>query len=372
MIKDFVKRNRIYITLFFLIVTINVAPMFMKEEKVRDKVKTEVGVEEEKDESPTLFMEFDEAQDRSKKIENILKNNIPLYLFYICCNLLIVFMFFSGLALDGYFLFNKLKKKDVLQKTDGTDPPRWKIGDVFKIVILAFTFGYLFFMALSFCLGALQSVMKTKFTFFKNNNIRMILDTVVLDFIALLIILKFMRKVYKKKFASLGFVKKNIKKNILYGICGYVAIVPVILILGILVYILLNILQIKPPPQPIVGLFLAEKNIALIFTSSIIAAIFGPVIEEIFFRGVMYNAVKRKFGVFAGIFITSILFSFLHTHAMTYFLVGFIPIMILGMTLAYLYEKTGSLIPSITLHIMNNVGSVFMVFLFRYFNNLVK
>ena len=147
---------------------------------------------------------------------------------------------------------------------------------------------------------------------------------------------------------------------------------PVILIFGILVYILLNVLNIKPPPQPIVGLFLAEKNIALVLISSIIAAVFGPIIEEIFFRGVMYNAVKRKFGVFVGILITSVLFSFLHTHAMTYFLVGFIPIMILGMALAYLYEKTGSLIPSITLHIMNNMGSVVMVFLFRYFNNLVQ
>jgi len=371
-IKNFVKKNWIYITLFLLIVTINVTPMFTKKEKVQDKVKAEIGLEEGKAESPTLFLGFDEAQDRSKKIENTLKTNLPLYLFYLCCNLLIVFMFFSGLALDGYFLFSKFKKKDVLQKTGDIDPPGWKIGDIFKIVILAFAFGYLFFMVLSFCLGSVQSVMKTKFTFLKNNNFRMIFDTVILDVIVLLIILRFMHKVYKKKFASLGFVKKNIRKNILYGICGYVAIVPVILILGILVYILLNILKIKPPPQPIVGLFLAETNVALIFTSSIIAAIFGPVIEEIFFRGVMYNAVKRKFGVFAGIFITSVLFSFLHTHAMTYFLVGFVPILILGMALAYLYEKTGSLIPSITLHIMNNVGSVFMVFLFRYFSNLVK
>ncbi|GAG50583.1 unnamed protein product, partial [marine sediment metagenome] len=37
---------------------------------------------------------------------------------------------------------------------------------------------------------------------------------------------------------------------------------------------------------------------------------------------------------------------------------------------AYLYEKTGSLIPSITLHVLNNVGSVSMVFLFKYFNSL--
>ena len=140
--------------------------------------------------------------------------------------------------------------------------------------------------------------------------------------------------------------------------------------MGVIIYILLNLLKIKPPPQPIVGLFLAEKNMTLILVSSAIAAVFGPVVEEIFFRGVMYNAVKRKLGVFWGIVITSVLFSVLHTHAPQYFLAGFLPIAILGAVLAYLYEKTGSLIPSITLHVLNNVGSIFMVFLFKYFNNI--
>jgi membrane protease YdiL (CAAX protease family) len=42
--------------------------------------------------------------------------------------------------------------------------------------------------------------------------------------------------------------------------------------------------------------------------------------------------------------------------------------MILGILLAYLYEKTGSLVPSITVHITHNLASLFMVFLVKALN----
>ncbi|OGW75863.1 MAG: hypothetical protein A2Z72_04380, partial [Omnitrophica bacterium RBG_13_46_9] len=259
---------------------------------------------------------------------------------------------------------------NLFRKVYTTNPPPWKIGDIIKIIILSLTFGYLFFMLLGLFINILQSAMHTKFTFCRNENFRMIFDTIVLDLIVFLVVLRFLRH-YRTRLTDMGLVKENMTKNVLYGICGYVGVIPVIFIIGILVYIILNIAKLKPPPQPIVQLFLVEKNAALILVSSMIASIFGPVIEEIFFRGIMYNAVKRKIGIFWAIFITSVIFSFLHTHAMTYFLVGFIPITILGAVLAYLYEKTGSLIPSITLHVLNNVGSVIMVFLFKYFNYLI-
>jgi uncharacterized protein len=82
--------------------------------------------------------------------------------------------------------------------------------------------------------------------------------------------------------------------------------------------------------------------------------------EEIFFRGFMYNAFKKRMGVFWGIAITAVVFSLLHAHW-----VGFIPILILGVLLTYLYEKTGSLVPSMTVHILHNLASVFMVFIIK-------
>ena len=283
----------------------------------------------------------------------------------------IIFLFLLGLTVDGYFLFKRSKGVSLLQRSPRS-PPAWQIGDIFKILILGITASYIFFIVFGAVVGFFESFTKTKFEFYKAENFRMIFDTIILDVAIFLVILGFLRKVYGKKLSSLGFAKKGMARNIFYGAAGYAGIIPIVIIIGIFVYIILNLLRIKPPPQPIVGFFLAEKNVALIFISGAIAAIIGPVIEEIFFRGIMYNAVKKKLGVFRSILITSVLFSFLHTHAASFFLVGFVPIAILGAALAYLYEKTGSLIPSITLHVLNNVGSVITVFAFRYFNNLVQ
>lgn len=374
MIRQFVKRNWIYIILLSFILLLNVSSRFAGKEKdtaeIEPRIKSESESKVETGQPESLFVDFDEAQIRSKKIEGALKENPPLHVFYIFANLFIVFVFFLGIVIDGYFVFWKLKKRNLLQTTDDTAPILWKIGDAFKIIILAFSLTYLFFIMFGFLIGLIERITHAKLTFYESENFRMIFDTIILDIAVLCVIVGFLWVIFKSRFTALGITKKNLWKNVFYGISGYVGVIPIILVIGILVYVLLNIFKIKPPPQPIVGLFLAETDTALLFVSSIIASVFGPVIEEIFFRGVMYNAVKRKFGIFSGILITSVLFSFLHTHAMTYFLVGFIPITILGMVLAYLYEKTGSLIPSITMHVLNNVGSVIMVFLFKFFNSL--
>ena len=107
-------------------------------------------------------------------------------------------------------------------------------------------------------------------------------------------------------------------------------------------------------------LLLKEKGGAFLAYSSLFAAILGPVIEELFFRGFLYGVFKKYIGVFWSMTITAAIFAALHTH-----IVGFFPIMALGMLLAYLYEKTGTLVSSITVHIMHNLGMVFLVLLIK-------
>ncbi|MBN1353149.1 MAG: CPBP family intramembrane metalloprotease [Candidatus Omnitrophica bacterium] len=367
---DFIKKNRLYIILFLFLVALNLLPHTAKEKPADLKEHGYKASEDTLPRAESFFAGFNEVKKRSAKIERTLKNNFPEYVFYTSLNLLIIFMFFAGLGIDGYFIFNKYKKRDILGRTSSCVPAPWNIGDALKIIILALSGSYAFFIFMDIFAKMLESVTNIKIDFYGNGNFKMIVDTIILDFFVLLFILLFLRSGYKKNITSLGIDGKNTAKNVWYGICAYIGVMPLIFAIGILVYIVLQAMNLKPPPQPIVGLFLAEKNTALILVSSVIAAVVGPVIEEIFFRGVLYNAVKSKLGVFWAIFSTSMLFSFLHTHAATYFIVGFLPITILGIVLAYLYEKTASLVPSITLHVMNNLGSVLMVFIFKYFNTL--
>jgi membrane protease YdiL (CAAX protease family) len=115
-----------------------------------------------------------------------------------------------------------------------------------------------------------------------------------------------------------------------------------------------------PPKQPVVELFLKEKDAAFLFYTSIFAAIFGPMIEELFFRGFMYNAFKKRVGILPAMLVTAATFAALHAHA-----AGFLPIMVLGLGLAWIYEKTGTLVAPVTVHIAHNLSMVFLVFLVK-------
>jgi membrane protease YdiL (CAAX protease family) len=76
--------------------------------------------------------------------------------------------------------------------------------------------------------------------------------------------------------------------------------------------------------------------------------LFSGVLEEVLFRGIYYNALRRKFNPLIGVLISSTIFMFAHRE------VSFV-IFIYGCLFAYLYEKSGSLIPPTILHIAINV-----------------
>lgn len=86
-----------------------------------------------------------------------------------------------------------------------------------------------------------------------------------------------------------------------------------------------------------------------------IIGIVGPIAEEVFFRGFAYQALRRRFGATAGIFTSALLFAVVHGNP-----VGLVPIFGIGIVLAFLYERTGSLAAPIGLHCANNLLVVAM------------
>ena len=72
----------------------------------------------------------------------------------------------------------------------------------------------------------------------------------------------------------------------------------------------------------------------------------APVVEEFFFRGFLYQSLRNSWGVVAGrARQRPAIFGAIHLE-----LDNFVPLAILGMALALLFEKTGSLWPCIMLH----------------------
>lgn len=289
---------------------------------------------------------------RQKAMEGLFYENPSLYLLMLSVNLFIVLIFFGGIALNILLIYKWVRKEAFILRTLEPEDIKWGMPDIIKFAVTFYAFGFLFMLA--------EAALAKIYPVFNDRNLKLIFNSLVVDAAGIIFVLNFVVFTYRQRIASAGLTLKNFVRNFFYGITGYIAAIPVLFITMIITAIIINIFKYRPPVQPIVDILLKEEKIPVLVYSSVFAAVAGPIMEEIFFRGFMYNAVKRSFGAFWGIVVTASLFSALHAHA-----VGFAPIMILGVLLAYLYEKTGSLVSSITVHITHNMASLGMVFLMK-------
>jgi membrane protease YdiL (CAAX protease family)/uncharacterized RDD family membrane protein YckC len=89
------------------------------------------------------------------------------------------------------------------------------------------------------------------------------------------------------------------------------------------------------------------------FAGGFLVVVAAPLSEEIFFRGFMYGGLRRRLAPWAAALISGLVFGMLHfTGGGTITVVP--PLLLLGVLLALLYERTGSLWPPIILHAVNN------------------
>lgn len=87
----------------------------------------------------------------------------------------------------------------------------------------------------------------------------------------------------------------------------------------------------------------------------------APVAEELFFRGVVFNAWLREGGVRWAFIGSTLLFALIHLS-----IAAFVPILLLGFALAWIYRRTQSLLAPIALHATFNGISVALVLLTRF------
>jgi membrane protease YdiL (CAAX protease family) len=86
-----------------------------------------------------------------------------------------------------------------------------------------------------------------------------------------------------------------------------------------------------------------------LFTTLLVVGLWGPVAEEIFFRGFALAGLRRKFGDRTALILTAGLFALFHIEPTIY-----VPIFFFGIVLGWMYLKTNSLWPSIFIHVIHN------------------
>jgi membrane protease YdiL (CAAX protease family) len=109
-------------------------------------------------------------------------------------------------------------------------------------------------------------------------------------------------------------------------------------------------LGVAPAINPFTGI--GTKSTALILLTGV-AAVLTPVVEEIFFRGLLYRSLCSRFSVLWASLANGVMFALVHGE---YALTVLPELAVAGVLLCLLYEYTGSLWPGITLSLYLDVG----------------
>ena len=101
---------------------------------------------------------------------------------------------------------------------------------------------------------------------------------------------------------------------------------------------------------------------AAVFVIAFLATFTAPLVEEVVYRGVLYSAFQRKFGIAAGVLLTTFLFAVIHVpqYYPSYSTIFMIVLLSLILTLVRVSAK--NLLPCVILHtIFNGIQSILLV-----------
>ena len=148
-----------------------------------------------------------------------------------------------------------------------------------------------------------------------------------------------------------------IKHAIIYGIKGWLTIVPFVLLISV---IMNSLIDNQNGSNPLLEIVLNNKNyfsfIILFATTTLLA----PFFEEIIFRGILLPTLSRDFGVIWGIIVSAFIFALAHLS------IGEMPpLFVLGIGLGITRIVSGSLLSSVIMHSLWNGLTFFNLFLLR-------
>ncbi len=166
---------------------------------------------------------------------------------------------------------------------------------------------------------------------------------------------------YGKKLSSLGLKKLRLRDGG-YGLVAYPAYLIIYLIVIGLVTHFVHGLNLNQSQNIGFNSVHGTTQMVLTFISLVILP---PIAEELLFRGLLFEGLKKSMPVVYAGLITSLIFAAAHLQeggGGSLFWVGSIDVFILSLVLVFLKQKTKSLWPGIFLHAIKN--AVAFIYLF--------
>ncbi|NTW97864.1 MAG: CPBP family intramembrane metalloprotease [Oscillochloris sp.] len=141
-----------------------------------------------------------------------------------------------------------------------------------------------------------------------------------------------------------------------------IALVPLLFIVGFASVVALNLLVMQVLgsfENPQVDAISGGKAMSLgeLGAGMLLIAVLVPVIEEMFFRGMLYPLLRRRLPAALAIAVNAAIFSVVHMIPML------IPgLFVVGLILAFLRERSGSIWPGVLYHAMQNGLAMLAIF----------
>lgn len=214
----------------------------------------------------------------------------------------------------------------------------WKLKDALGIIVFRVLAGFL--------------ISRILFIYSLNKNIYLpIIDRLIMIFLTIYVVIS----LRKGQWSSLGLGNIKGLKNLFIGIgSGIVLIIFTKLTFSVLQTFLSAELQ----TNPLINLTLGSKSWQGLILPLLIIGILTPIGEEIFYRGLLFNAFKSRLGFFLGAIISGIIFALAHFNLYWLF-----QITLVGTFLALLFHYTRSLTPGIIAHSLANSFQIIALYL---------
>jgi membrane protease YdiL (CAAX protease family) len=284
------------------------------------------------------------TRDTIREREALFKKNLekhPVLLGALSLSFIAVFC--VGVVLNLYFLGRRLRGIDFISRGIGQKDVSWGPREVLTLFV------FLFFVE---AVIILLELLTAGIFGWKDapKDLVLMVNSLLRDIFVAWFVIALVTRRFKEPLSEIGLSAKHFLKNVWTGVVGYLAVIPLLLAVLFTLAAIAQAFSYEPPPQPVVQMYLKKSTEPYLVFFTLFVAGAGPVIEEIFFRGFTYKAFRAKMGVRWALVISALIFAALHMN-----LIAFIPIFILGIFLGYLYEKTGSLVPSMTVHMLHNL-----------------
>ena len=222
----------------------------------------------------------------------------------------------------------------------------WSFKEVIKVFFLYF---FLVFVGSPILYQATCFIFGKDFVNNLGENSLIIVFSVLVNLSSCFYIIYLIHYRNRQPLSSLGITLHNWDENVANGIRKYLIAIPFLILSGLVTKYICELFGVSPKQQEIAKKIADEDSLQVLILMIVFGAIIAPVIEELIFRGFLQTTLYKYFGRWKTIVIGSFLFSVIHLNPYVIF-----QIFILGLFLSYAFDKTRSLVTSITIHTIHN------------------